>query len=340
MRSNAAVSEAWAPERLLESPVAMDAIATLGRRLRDTGFVNRFGSLQIDDPSNADLAEFALGRWIDVVIATEILGGPPAARALIESGAALLTDDDQLSLAFEVISDGRAMAILPFLPPDGSVGLDTVYAGPDTWLLRDRAWEYGLRGRRAADLGTGTGLVANFLTSRFDSVVATDINPRCTATASISRALLPESSRSRLQVITTDIAADLDTGSFDFVCANAPWVPEDSAHGRVYADGGPTGFELPRRFITEGARLLASGGVLAVLCARLVFTDGRDPLGELLDELTDEGFACRMEPTPPSHPFHDATGSTTDPVRDLDHAQHVTVIIHRPAEPEQKRHHP
>lgn len=70
-------------------------------------------------------------------------------------------------------------------------------------------------------------------------------------------ALLPQSTRDRLEFITADVADGLETGTFDFVCVNAPWIPSSRAKGRVYADGGPDGFDLPRRFLLEGASLLA-----------------------------------------------------------------------------------
>ncbi|MSX35412.1 MAG: hypothetical protein F2784_10875, partial [Actinobacteria bacterium] len=105
----------WVPETALNSRKARRAIQELGRHLTQAGFINRFGRLQIDDERNADLAELALGKYIDVAIAARFLGGPQSLVALLETGLATITEEHRFSLAFEVLSDGKAMALLPFL---------------------------------------------------------------------------------------------------------------------------------------------------------------------------------------------------------------------------------
>ena len=329
MISNSTLRTKWAPETTLNSPSARHAIQELGQQLAHAGFINRFGRLQIDDENNAALAELALGKYIDVALATRFLGGPQSLVALLETGLATITEESRFSLSFEVLSDGKAMAILPFLDSADDVPVDSVYAGTDTWLLRDQAWKYGLYGKRAIDLGTGTGLVAAFLTSRYETVVATDINQRATQTAQLSRELLPDSAKSRMHVVTNDVAAGLRPGTFDFVCINSPWVPAHRAVGRIYSQGGETGFELPRRFILEGTELLAPSGTFIALCAELSFTDGSNPLRELLDDLEHNGFATFIEPTPAPHPFHTAADGTAETLPGLETARHVTAVVKR-----------
>ena len=61
-----------------------------------------------------------------------------------------------------------------------------------------------------------------------------------------------------------DLAAGLRPHSFDLVAANSPWVPDAPTAGssrRVFADGGPTGVELPSRFIRAATQLLRPSGV-------------------------------------------------------------------------------
>lgn len=321
----------WLPERSLNSPDARGAIAELGRNLTQAGFINRFGRLQIDDESDSVLAELALGKYIDVAIAMGLLGGPQSVVALVETGLATITEERQFSLSFEVLSDGKAMAILPFLDLSPEVPLDSVYAGSDTWLLRDQAWKYALHGKRAIDLGTGTGLVASFLTSRYETVIATDINQRAAQTAQLSRELLTDSAKSRMHVMENDVASGIRPGSFDFVCVNAPWVPAHRAIGRIYSEGGQTGFELPRRFILEGAELLAPHGIFIALCAELSFTNGFNPLRELLGTLEQRGFATFIEPTPAPHPFHTAATATAETLSGIETARHVTAVVQRKA---------
>ena len=329
MIAGGALRTKWAPETALNSPNARHAIQELGQHLAQAGFINRFGRLQIDDEKNAALAELALGKFIDVAIAARFLGGPQSLVALLETGLATITEESRFSLEFEVLSDGKAMSLLPFLDSSAEVPLDSVYAGTDTWLLRDQAWKYGLHGKRAIDLGTGTGLVAAFLTSRYETVVATDINQRATQTAQLSRELLPDSAKSRMHVVTNDVAAGFLPGTFDFVCINAPWVPAHRADGRIYSQGGETGFELPRRFILEGTELLAPDGIFIALCAELSFTDDSNPLRELLDDLEQNGFVTFIEPTPAPHPFHAAADGTAETLPGLESARHVTVVVQR-----------
>jgi hypothetical protein len=128
------LSTRWTPERALDSTVACDAIAELGHNLASAGFINRFGRLQIDDEQNAALAELALGKNVDVAVAARYLGGPPPLVALLETGLATITEESRFSLSFEVLSDGKAMALLPFLDSSTEVPADSVYAGTDTWL--------------------------------------------------------------------------------------------------------------------------------------------------------------------------------------------------------------
>ena len=180
MTPDSALIRRWSPEPILASALCLQAIGEFGQHLSDAGFINRFGRLQIDDEKNQTLADLALGKYVDVATASRFLGGPQPVAALLETGAATITEESRFSLSFEVLSDGKAMAILPFLDSADDVPIDSVYAGTDTWLLRDQAWKYGLHGKRAIDLGTGTGLVAAFLTSRYETVVATDINQRAT----------------------------------------------------------------------------------------------------------------------------------------------------------------
>lgn len=319
----------WAPELLLDSPAARLALRQLGEHLRGAGFINRFGRLQIDDEKHQALAELALGNDIDVAVAAHLLGGPLAIGAFVERGAATITEDRRFSLSFEVLSDGKAMAILPFLDTPDDVPIDSVYAGTDTWLLRDQAWKYGLHGKRAVDLGTGTGLVAAFLTSRYETVIATDLAERATNTAQLSRELLPECAKSRMHAAMVDVAAGLRPRTFDFVCVNAPWVPTRRANDRIYSHGGATGLELPRRFILEGTELLARGGVFIALCAELIFHDGSNPLRQILENLERQGFATLIEPTPATHPFHAAADGTAESSNDIASAQHVTVVVRR-----------
>jgi SAM-dependent methyltransferase len=213
--------------------------------------------------------------------------------------------------------------------PRAGLGGERVYAGPDSWILFTAVWRFGLGGERALELGTGTGLIANLLTHRYQQVIATDITDDAVATAALSGRLLEPAARDRLSVVRADVGDGLRDASFDLVTANAPWVPTSAAHGNVFADGGPTGSELPLRFLADGIRLLRPDGTLVLMCADLRFDDGRAPLLDALSRLRSQGFTTEVLETPKEFPFTFEGERPPDSLTGLRSAQHVTVVVYR-----------
>jgi release factor glutamine methyltransferase len=75
-----------------------------------------------------------------------------------------------------------------------------------------------------------------------------------------------------VRVVEGDVADVLPGVKSDIVIANPPYIPDSQSLPRDVAEhephvalfGGATGMELPQRFINAAARLLKSGGVLAI----------------------------------------------------------------------------
>ena len=117
-------------------------------------------------------------------------------------------------------------------------------------VLREN--EPDLRGKRALDVGTGSGIVARALRDLGADVTAVDINPHATQAAR------------DLPVLRGDLATALK-GPFDVVAFNAPYLPDDP-DARVEGwyeralTGGPTGVEVSERFVADLPRVLAPGG--------------------------------------------------------------------------------
>ena len=65
--------------------------------------------------------------------------------------------------------------------------------------------------------------------------------------------------------------------------------------GTVFADGGATGTELPRRFAADAARLLAPGGLALVLTLDLEHADGRRPAVRLVADLHAPGRRVHLQ---------------------------------------------
>lgn len=110
---------------------------------------------------------------------------------------------------------------------------------------------------RALDIGTGSGVQALHLSTHADTVVATDVNPRCLELAALTAAL-------------SGVAIDLRRGNlygpvagerFDLVVSNPPFVVSPPSGDRlVYRDSGLPGDEVVRRVVTGAAELLTGGG--------------------------------------------------------------------------------
>jgi release factor glutamine methyltransferase len=76
----------------------------------------------------------------------------------------------------------------------------------------------------------------------------------------------------KIRIVQGDVADVLEGVKCDVVVANPPYVPDSQPLPKDVANfepaialfGGPDGLELPKRFIDAAARLLKTGGLLAV----------------------------------------------------------------------------
>ena len=119
------------------------------------------------------------------------------------------------------------------------------------------------------DLGSGSGALAIALSTECDRVRAIAVENSKDALFWLNRNVakyVPE-----MRVVESDVADALPEVKADFVIANPPYVPDDQElpedvkhEPSVALFGGATGLEIPKRFIEAAARLLKSGGVLAI----------------------------------------------------------------------------
>ncbi|BBY98075.1 HemK2/MTQ2 family protein methyltransferase [Mycolicibacterium fallax] len=146
----------------------------------------------------------------------------------------------------------------------------------DSQLLIDAVTAGGpLRGRRVADLGTGSGVVAIAAAGLGGTVTAFDVCPNAVRCA-------------RAQVAAADAAVDVRLGSwtralefapFDLVLSNPPYVPvltdpDDaeipaSAGPPVSWDGGADGRRMLDPLCAAAPDLLSDGGTLFVVQSSL-----------------------------------------------------------------------
>jgi release factor glutamine methyltransferase len=301
---------------LLASPPAKQALVRLAAELRSAGYDNR----ATHDP----LTSLALGRSVDPTRLSEVVGDQ-GVEALCSAGAADRSEGG-IALRFALFAAGSVLALVPRFPtPDPEL----VYLGPDSfWLLRT-AWRLAPGGDVAVDLGTGTGYLAAVLRRRYRTVVATDFLAGTAAVAALTMAVNDGGYAGSL---VADVAGGLRRGCADLVTANPPWVPsppDRGGAGIVFAEGGPSGTELPLRFIQEGSALLRPGGLGLFQCLDVTRPDGARPLADVCRSLAARGLIAQMRPVSRAGVWprlEDRLGNGPF-VAD---AQLVTVIVKRP----------
>ena len=307
--------------RVLGDRAALHALVGLADRLRRAGYSNM--------PSRVDpvAAELALGYPVSCPAL-----GQAELEALVRSGAGDVTED-RFVPRFTLFAVGE---IITLVPKDDGNDPGRVYFGRDSLWLADFASRLRTPGGAVADLGTGAGTVAAVVAPRFDVVVATDIVGRTAACAALTFALNPRRDGTRsATAVVTDVAAGLAAGTFALVTGNPPWVPdldhEVAGPSRVFAEGGATGFELPRRFIVEGAALLAPGGVMVMLALDMTWAGGVRPLHSLARGLIRLGLEVSLAPTGLSDLWDTLERDMCERIPKLSSVSHVALVAHRPA---------
>ena len=119
------------------------------------------------------------------------------------------------------------------------------------------------------DLGAGSGALSIALATECDRVRAIAVENSPTALIWLRKNVAKYVEEMR--VVESDVKDALPDVKADFVIANPPYVPDDQElpldvqrepHEALF--GGTTGLEVPKTFISAAARLLKSGGVLAI----------------------------------------------------------------------------
>ncbi len=127
------------------------------------------------------------------------------------------------------------------------MGAEREYArAEDTFLLEDGL--AAASGRRALEIGSGSGYLTRVLERSFELVISTDIN---------LGALRTQTFRAKNRVCCD--GADALQGDFELVICNMPYVESDSVE--VHAtDGGRDGVEVPLRIMRSAIPRIARGG--------------------------------------------------------------------------------
>src|SRR5262249_33691110 len=120
-----------------------------------------------------------------------------------------------------------------------------------------------VRGARALDVGTGSGVQALLAARLASRVVATDINPRALAFTEVNAAL---NGFTNIEVRLGSLFDSVARERFDLITCNPPSVvsPENRW---AYRDSGLQGDEISRRVLLAAADHLSEGGYSTMLAS-------------------------------------------------------------------------
>jgi methylase of polypeptide subunit release factors len=164
-------------------------------------------------------------------------------------------------------------------------------------LVAEAVRRWPVTGKRALDVGTGTGVLALVLARGGANVVATDLLPEAVACARENAERLGLAKR--VEVVQADL---FPSGKFDLVVCNPPWVPHEAFTALDRAVYDPGGAFLAR-FLGGLREHLAPGGEAWLILSDLAVLLGLRAPGELEAQLEAAGLdvAGGIEAAP-AHP--------------------------------------
>jgi release factor glutamine methyltransferase len=148
------------------------------------------------------------------------------------------------------------------------------------------------------DLGSGSGALALAISTENPRtrVIAVEKDPAAIEWLKKNVSRINE----QVRIVESDVVDALEGVTCDVVIANPPYVPDSQELPRDVAEhepsialfGGPTGLDIPGRFIDTAARLLKSGGFFAL--------EHTEDQGPALRDLLSENFKdilCHLDLT-------------------------------------------
>ena len=135
-----------------------------------------------------------------------------------------------------------------------------IYApSEDSFLLAECVRNY--RGKRALEIGVGSGIILEALDDHFDIVAGTDID---------HEALRSCNRKTKSLLVCCDAAsAFASRASFELIVSNPPYLPDDERAVDRTVHGGPAGIEATVHFTKTALPLLANEGRILVVISSL-----------------------------------------------------------------------
>lgn len=142
----------------------------------------------------------------------------------------------------------------------------TVYTlSEDSRLLKDLVSGIDLQGKKALDMGTGSGVIAVKMAEKGASVTATDINPEALEEAERNA----EEAGVEIETVESDLFENIEA-KYDILTFNPPYLPGEEGIGdEEIWRGGETGVEIVRLFLVQVDDYLSEcGEVYLILSSR------------------------------------------------------------------------
>ena len=200
---------------------------------------------------------------------------------LVESILATISQQEVIEEQFFSLLDRRLnheplqylTGIAPFRYLEIEVGPGVLVPRPESELLVDAVLKHIANlpaPVSVIDLGAGSGALSLAIATEAPTarVIAVEKSPEALVWLKKNVSVIAEN----IRVVEGDVADVLPGIKCDVVIANPPYVPDEQVLPRdvvgfephIALFGGPTGMELPRRFIQAAARLLKPAGVLVI----------------------------------------------------------------------------
>jgi release factor glutamine methyltransferase len=131
----------------------------------------------------------------------------------------------------------------------------------DTFLLADCIRQYN--GRRALEIGVGSGLLLDILEKNFTYVAGSDIDLQALQHCKQQK----KTSSMNVLLVCCDAGSAFGICKFDLIVSNPPYLPNDEDNNILDSTvhGGPTGIEATIHFINSALPLLAGDGKLLIV---------------------------------------------------------------------------
>ena len=251
------------------------ALVGLGRALRDTGysFVTVTPETHRRVEARAASAGHAQARSLRDVFGWSrpfVPGLLPQKMLELARAADVLVEDAGLLRSRVRFSTLRGELFAHSAYP--TLAAESVFFGPDTYRFCDLVAAQAPRGRRAVDVGCGSGAGGIIASKLVEHVVLADINPSALGLAAVNAELAGVSDRAT--IVTSDVLAGV-SGPIDLVLANPPYMVDRAS--RTYRDGGGSfGEALAVRIAREALERLEPGGQLVLYTGAAVADGGTD----------------------------------------------------------------